>query len=504
MSNKIIKLQMKKIVLILNVLMCFILLISCSEEQIIVGGNGIVKGRVVDSETFTPIENARISTSPITSTFFSDKDGYFVFETVPAADYSFEAQKEGYVAKFEPASVKANITSQIVFELVISTANNKPPEIPVLTAPVDLAKNQALKLNLTWTATDNELDPLTYKVTITNGTTDVGVTYSDIKTNSLEVSGLNYSTKYYWQVSSSDGINKPTNSVTNSFTTLAFPNPRFLYIKKIKNNNVIYTADEAGNELQLTSAEVNSYRPRKNLQVNKIAYISSDGSQNQIYTMNPDGSGVSKVTNTIPIAGFNMEHVNYSWSTNGSQFIYPNFDKLYRINTNGGGLVQLFQTSNGKFISECDWSQDGSQIVLKVNDLSGYNVEIYVIDTSGNVLYSILSGQKGAVSGLSISVDNQKIVYTRDVSEYQNSNYRRLDSRILIYNHSTDSSTELSVGKVDGFNDLDVKFSPNEAEVIFVNTSNDGVSTKNIQKASIVNGGSRTSLFSGGSMPEWK
>jgi hypothetical protein len=105
---------------------------------------------------------------------------------------------------------------------------------------------------------------------------------------------------------------------------------------------------------------------------------------------------------------------------------------------------------------------------------------------------------------LSISVDNQKIVYTRDVSEYQNSNYRRLDSRILIYNHSTDSSTELSVGKVDGFNDLDVKFSPNEAEVIFVNTSNDGVSTKNIQKASIANGGSRTSLFSGGSMPEWK
>jgi Carboxypeptidase regulatory-like domain len=495
---------MKKLVLIVNILMCFILLVSCSEEQILVGGNGIVKGRVVDSGTFEPIENARISTSPTTSTFFSDKDGYFVFDALPVADYSFEAQKEGYVAKFEPATIKANTTSQIVFELVISTANNKPPEIPVLTAPIDLSKNQALKLNLTWTATDKELDPLTYSVTITNGTTDVGVTYSGLKTTSLEVSGLNYSTKYYWQVSSSDGINKPTNSVTNSFTTLAFPNPRFLYVKKINNNNVIFTADEAGNELQLTSAEVNSFRPRKNLQVNKIAYISSDGSQNQIYTMNPDGSGVFKVTNSIPIAGFNMEYVNYSWSTNGSQLIYPNFDKLYRINTNGGGLVQVFQTSNGKFISECDWSQDGSQIVLKVNDLSGYNAEIYVIDTSGNVLYSILSGQSGAVSGLSISIDNQKIVYTRDVSGYQSSNYRRLDSRILIYNHSTDSTTELDVGKLDGYNDLDVKFSPNEAEVIFVNTSNDGLSKNTIEKSSIKSSGSSTIMFSGGSMPEWK
>ena len=83
----------------------------------------------------------------------------------------------------------------------------------------------------------------------------------------------------------------------------------FLYIKKVNSNNVIYTADEAGNELQLSSSEVNSFRPRKNLQINKIAYISSDGSQNQIYTMDPDGSNVFKVTNSIPIAGFNNNTV---------------------------------------------------------------------------------------------------------------------------------------------------------------------------------------------------
>jgi dipeptidyl aminopeptidase/acylaminoacyl peptidase len=220
--------------------------------------------------------------------------------------------------------------------------------------------------------------------------------------------------------------------------------------------------------------------------------------------MNPDGSGVFKVTNSIPVAGFNMEHVNYCWSTNGSQLIYPNFDKLYRINSNGGGLIQLFKTPNGKFISECDWSQDGSKIVLKVNDLSGYNVEIYVINTSGTVLYEVLSGFNGAVSGLNISVDNEKIVYTRDVSGYESSNYRRMDSRIFVYNRTANTSTELDIEKPTGYNDLDVKFSPNEADVIFVNTSNDGISIKNIQTASLTQTDSRVTLFSGGSMPEWK
>lgn len=492
----------------LNIICFFILVIgsmlSCSEELIDDNAKGIVKGRVVDAKTFEPIVNARISSSPATSTFFSDDKGYFTFEDVVVGDYSFKAEKEGFIAKFEPVKVTADNTTQVVFELEVSTANNKPPTVPVLTAPIDKASNQPLSVNLTWTCTDPENDPLTYTVTLKNAVTDESVVYKDVKASSFEVTGLKYSTKYFWQVTVTDGINTPLNSVTNSFTTLPFPNARFLYVKKSNNNNVIYTADGEGNEVQLTSDNVNSYRPRKNLQAKKIAYITSDGSQNHIYMMNFDGSGIQKITNSIPIAGFNMEHVNYCWSTNGSQLIYPNFDKLYLINSNGSGLVKLFETPNGKFISECDWSNDGSQIALKVNDLSGYNVEIYVINTSGTVLYSVLSGLNGAVSGLHLSTNNQKLVYTRDVSGYQSANYRQFDSRVFVYNRGTNSSTEIDTQKPDGFNDLDVRFSPNEAEIIFVHTSNDGISTKFIQKASISSNGSRETLFTGPTMPDWK
>lgn len=488
----------------LKILACILLLISCSEEQIDDTGTGTIKGRVVDKRNSEGLENARISSSPTTSTVFSDKDGYFVIEKVPVGKYSFQAQKDGFTARFEPATIEKDNEIQIIFELEVSTAANKPPEIPVLTAPIDNAVGQAQSLNLTWTAKDPESDPLTYTVTVKNGTTDEIKTYPNLTATTLNITGLSFSTKYYWQVSADDGINKPTNSLTNSFTTLAFPNPRYLYVKKVKNNNVIYTADDAGNELQLSSAEVNSYRPRKNLSINRIAYISSDGSLNQIYSMNPDGTDVKKITNFVPIAGFNMDHVNYCWSANGKQIIYPNFDKLYRIDSDGSGLVQLFSTPNGKFISECDWSQDGSQIVLKVNDVSGYNVEIYVINTSGNILYQVLSGVTGAASGISITLDNSKIAYTRDVSGFENSSYRRLDSRIFIYTVATNTSAELDTKKENGFNDLDVKFSPNEAKVIFVNTSNDGLSAKNIQTASITDNTTRTTLFQNASMPDWR
>ena len=120
---------MKKIGI--KIVICFIFLVSCSEELIDDSGMGKVKGRVVDAETFEPLANARISTSPTTSTFFTDKDGYFEFSEILVGKYSFQAQKDGYISKFEPATITKDVTVQIIFELDISTVNNKPPDIPV-------------------------------------------------------------------------------------------------------------------------------------------------------------------------------------------------------------------------------------------------------------------------------------------------------------------------------------------------------------------------------------
>ena len=481
-----------------------VLLFSCNEEQIQDTGFGTIKGRVVDKIKFEPIENVKITTSPATSTIFTDKEGYFVIADVATGEYSVQAIKDGFLAKFEPTTLSLNAVSQVVFELETSTASNKSPEVPILKTPADLAVNQSIKTKLTWESKDPDGDALTATVTLRNGTTDEIITFENLKSNSVDLSNLSYSTKYFWQVSVSDGINKAVNSNVFSFTTTSFPNSRFLFVKKINGNNVIFAADDAGNQLQITSSSLNSYRPRKNLQANKIAFLSTDGSQNHIYTMNSDGTSIKKVTNTVPIAGFNMDHVSFGWNSSGSQIIYPNFDKLYRINSDGTGLTSVFQTPNGKFISECAWSVDGSSIVLKVNNNLGYEVEIYVISSSGVLLFSVLNNANGAVSGVDINVDNSRIVYSRDISGFQNLEYRSLDSRLFVFNTISKTSQEILSKKLSGFNDSDVRFSPNQAEVIFVNTSNDGISSKNIQKVNLSDSDSRSTLFLGSSMPDWK
>lgn len=479
-------------------------LVSCSEEKIGESEFGTVTGRVVNADTFEPLENVKILSSPTTSTVFTDADGKFTVSNVKVGEYSFQAQKDGFVAKFEATTVTVNNTSEIVFELKKASANNKPPTIPVLVSPVDNSAGQAIALDLTWTDTDPDNDDLIFKVTLRNNSNSDVKVYDAIKEKKLTLTDLIYGTKYYWQIEVTDGVNTPVLSAVSSFSTLAFPATRYLFVKNINDNNVIFTADDAGKQYQLTSSDKNYWRPRRNNQANKIAFIGTNGSQNDLYTMNYDGTGVKRVTSSVPVAGFNSDYIGYSWNASGSEFIYPNFDKLYKINSDGSGLTKIFQTPNGKFISECDWSADGTKIALKVNDANGYNAEIYIISPSGVVTTSIISGQNGAIGGLNFSVTGQKLVYTRDVAGYESSNYRQLDSRIFEYNFTTGLSTQILTEKITGTNDLDVRYSPNESELIFTNTSNDGISIKNILKTTIGSTNSRTVLFSGTAMPDWE
>lgn len=485
-------------------LLILIFSFSCSEETIDDTGFGTVKGRVVKAITFEPIENARVSSNPNTSAVFTDEDGYFTMENVPTGDYAFEARKDEFVAKFEAGTVLKELETELVFELEPIEEINQSPTTPELISPIDNADNLSLNINLSWQSTDAESDALTYKITVRNDITNEVIVYENITTNSFTLSNLNYSTKYFWQVSVSDGVNPEVNSLTQSFRTLEFPNARYLFTRKIGDNNVIFTADDEGNELQITSNATNSFRPRKNIQSNKIAFLRTTGGQAHLYTMQPDGSNVFKVTAGIPAAGFNLDYYNFCWKSNGSQFIYSNFDKLYKINADGSGLELIFQTPNGKLISECDWSIDNSIIALKVNNLTGYETEVYVIDSNGTIIENVISGTMGAIGGLHLSVTNNKLIFTRDISGFESFDYRQLDTRIFQYDFTTNIISEINVQKPNGNIDIDVRYSPTEADLIFMSTANDGISQKNIFKYTIGLSGSRVQLFENAIMPDWK
>tara|TARA_R110002126_G_scaffold142911_1_gene288989 strand:- start:12015 stop:13517 length:1503 start_codon:yes stop_codon:yes gene_type:complete len=486
------------------------LFFGCSEDKIDGSTDvyGSISGKVVSSDAFTPLENVKVFSSPTSSIVFTDAEGKFTINNVKVGEYALQAQKDAYLTKFESVTVNKELNSEVVFELSKNNGVNVAPTAPIAVAPLDNATGQSLTTKLQWNTTDVNDDALTYELSVRNDKNNFVAVFSDVKVKELELTNLLFGTKYFWQVSATDGKSTAILSPVYTFSTVLFPNTRYLMVKKMNANNVIFAADSDKNTYQITSSENNSWRPRKNIQSGKIAYIQSNGAQNHIYTMNADGSDKIKVTNSIPIAGFNPDFVGFSWNASGDKIIYPNFDKLYEINSSGSGLRKIFQTPNGKFISECDWSNDGSKIAIKVNDSQGYNCEIYIISPSGAVLSYVLSGQNGAVGALNLSVTGTKLLYTADVSGYENPNYRQLDMQIFEFNLLTGFSTQVSTDKVAGTNDLDVRYAPNEAEVIFVNTSNDGASEKYITKMEVVPTSitslRREVLFTGFFMPDWE
>lgn len=503
---------MKTLIKILSIFILSLYLFSCSEDLVDQVQTGVLRGKVVKRGTNEPIPNVKIFTTPTTNTVFSGTDGSFEIAGMPIGNYSVKAELSGYITTFQGVNIQnEGQVVTVVFEMDDDTSLNSPPSAPVLLSPTDNSVNQPLTVELTWSSTDPDTDDiLKYNLTIKNNLDTNVIQVNDLTANHYTLSNLKYGVSYFWQVSVSDGIHSPVLSAISKFTTNAVPVNRYHYVQKQSGNMVIISSNELGVNFQYTSSSYNSWRPRKNNNAGLIAFLRTEGGSSHIFTANPDGSNVFKVT-TVPIAGFNNQELDYSWSTNGQEFLYANFNKLYRINKDGSGLNLIYTTPDGSMISECDWSYDGSKIALKTNDFNGYNTKIYVIDMAGNVLKTVLTGTLGASGGLNFSVDGQLLLYTRDVSGYQDGtgNYRQLDTNVFIYNLTTNAVYNISSesDKPAGTNDLDPRFSPNNAQVILMNTSNDNISQRNvvtIDLNSSMTDLTRSALFSNAEMPDYE
>ena len=501
---------MKKFFNIYLVLFLGLAVTACSEDTIDDTGFGTITGTVVEDGTNEPVENARISTNPASSTVFTDENGNFTLDNIPADDYSVEARKDGLLTKFEGVSVITNATVSVVFEMQQETAGNKQPSAPMAVSPEDNARDITVPVKFSWVSSDPDDDDLVYHLEIRNDKDEEVLRVEEIVDTTYTVEGLEYNTKYFWQVTASDDVNADVLSPIYAFNTVDASENRILFTRIINGNSVIFSRNNEGVELQLTSSANNSFRPRKNNATNKIAFLRTVGAQTQLFTMNADGSQKHQVTSAIPVKGFNMEQVDFSWANDGASLLYPNFKQLFQIQATGGGSTMIYETSNGDFITEVDVSEDDQTIALITNNSNGYDADLLTINFEGEVQERILNNVEGALGGLDLSVQGDKLLYTYDSSGFRNDSYRRLDSNLFIYDFSTRQFKNLSNEKPAGTNDLDPRFSPNEAEVIFVNTSNDDISQRNIYKVSIDPGETggddedRDLLIENAAMPDWE
>ncbi len=505
----------KSIAYIVSVMV--LLFIGCSEDPIEENAFGTLTGKVVAKGDNTPLQNVKITTTPVSNTVFTDIDGNFIFEEIEAGEYSVQAELIDFQTAFEGANIISGKTSNLVMELDSVNALNVLPLAPILMFPEDGAENIGTEVTLQWNSSKNDDDEILYTLELRNGETNSVQTFKDLRDTVLLVENLPIGKNFIWQVSANDGINVPAKSALSSFATKDGASNRFFYVRNVQGNDVIFSGTEPEdgdqsttnvNELQLTGADKNSYRPVKNNSVNRIAFLRSIGGETHIFSMNTDGTQLIQVTETVPVAGFNNSELEYTWYDNGAKFYYPNFNKLYSINSDGSGNQLVYQAPDTVLISEVAVNPTNELVAIKTNKTSGYGARIVVVDLVSGVEEVVIENQPGALGGLDFSIDGNLVLYTRDVSGIENVEYRQLDSRIFEYNLTTDVASEIVTNKAPGTNDFDSKYSPDDGTIIFVNTSNDGISERNIYRKTgndeITGEAQNEILFTNAFMPNWE
>lgn len=504
---------MKLYTITTRLLLCLLLIsVGCSEDTVDAQLTGSIEGLVTDAETGDALGGVKISTNPSSTTTVTDSLGNFLLENILVDDYSVQAELDDYVTAFEPITVTDNGVSEANIEMQVQVEDNVAPDVPELLAPEDGADDVLRTTDLVWSDAATDSDNITYTVEIRNGVTNEMTIREVISDTMVSIGGLELGVNYFWQVKADDLTNPEVASTISSFSVITGNENRFFYVRNVEGNNVIYSGtdseeneeDTNENEIRITNVDQNSYRPRRNTTAGKVAFLRTAGAETHLFTMNPDGTDIVQITNTVPVAGFRQDEVDFAWYNNGNRIYYPHFNRLYSISNNGTGNQLEFETTDGNFITSVAVNEGNSLIALKTNNASGYNAKIVIIDPNSDRVIDVLSGLSGAIGGIDFAINGSKLIYSRDVSGFESPDYRILDSRIFEYDLDTDITIEFDTDKPPGTNDLDAKYAPNQGGIIFVNTSNDGISPKNVYKLDFDETDFREIIFSDAFMPDWK
>lgn len=490
---------------------CFVLLlaISCTEDPISEFGTGTITGKVVTEGENLPLENVKISSNPVSNTVFTDADGNFTITDVEAGQYSVQAELDGYVTAFEASQVEEGRVNNIVFELEVSTVNNEAPLAPELVSPADTSEELASEVTFLWTSGANDEDNLSYVLELRNISQNSIERFENLTDTTYTVSDLDRGTSYVWQIIVSDEINEPVRSETAQFSTEGYSAKDYHFTRIINSNAVIFSSSEDGSEqVALTDFDQNSFRPRKNAEVGKIAFLRTVGGNTHLFTMNLDGSEQKQLTQDVPVNGFRISDLDFTWAQNGSKIYYPHFDKLYSINFDGSGRTLIYKTDDGSFISEVAAADfDDNLIVVKTNNNQGYNARIFTVSLSSqSVVDVILENEPGAAGGLDIDANANRVIFSRDISGSENDSYRIFRSRLFIYDINTQVTNQIIENTPSGKNDLDPSFSPTEGAVIFTRVSNNTGAVPEVFKVEFASSGTNPVqlLFTNASMPDWE
>jgi len=189
----------------------------------------------------------------------------------------------------------------------------------------------------------------------------------------------------------------------------------------------------------------------------KIAFASNRDGNYEIYTMNADGSGPTRLTTNA------ADDVDPTWSPDGTKiaFLSKRDDsfEIYVMNADGSNQTRLTNNSNEEF--DPAWSPDGAKIAF-TSYLGGDNYEIYVMDANGSNPTRLTTDPEDD-SLPTWSPDSTKIAF----ASYRNRNYE-----IYVMSASGANQSNISNNPAE---DLYPAWSPDGTKIAFSSEREDTI-----------------------------
>lgn len=199
-----------------------------------------------------------------------------------------------------------------------------------------------------------------------------------------------------WNTSAVQAFDKPLESyhlenprASGSPTAVAWG--KIAFVSSRDGNPEIYTINTDGTNLtRLTNDPAVDEQPAWSPDGQRIAFVSERSGNSEIYVMNSDGSGVVRRTFS---GGYPQDP---SWSPDGTKIVYSaanNGSDLWVVSPNAGGPEPTLLFEERGFDGQPSWSPDGARIAL-VSDRNAYDFvwDIWLINADGSGIIGLLPG----------------------------------------------------------------------------------------------------------------